>query len=148
MRGLIGTFPARLDLRERMAELCRADGDFAQAGRWSYLSETRVEEEVAAFERHCAGDPRQLERMLRWNPEDTATTTETARVRLAELDDRIANYVAPPGRRDWEPEPLTLGGKIRGVIWATVGGICVVLVLLGLGKLLTDGAQIVVNWLS
>ncbi|WP_246291785.1 DUF6584 family protein [Lentzea indica] len=49
--GLVGTYPHRLDLRERLAEVYRTLGQPAQAGRWTYLSEERDPEETQAFER-------------------------------------------------------------------------------------------------
>ena len=34
LRGLVGSYPQRLDLREQLAELYRREGIPSQAGRW------------------------------------------------------------------------------------------------------------------
>lgn len=84
LAGLVGTYPQRLDLRERLAEVYRVLGQPAQAGRWTYLSEHRDPEETLAFERayrHAVG------RLgaLNWaRPIDDAPT-EVARDRLTSL---------------------------------------------------------------
>ncbi|MDC5698264.1 hypothetical protein OO014_13450 [Intrasporangium calvum] len=50
LRGLVGSYPQRLDLREELAELYRRDGVLSQAGRWTFLSETRNPAELRAFD--------------------------------------------------------------------------------------------------
>jgi hypothetical protein len=39
--GVRVRLPHRLDARERLADLCRLEGDRVEAGRWSYLNEQR-----------------------------------------------------------------------------------------------------------
>jgi hypothetical protein len=52
LRSLVDAFPQRLDLRVRLADVYRAMGEPAQAGRWRYLSQPRDktdEAEIDAF---------------------------------------------------------------------------------------------------
>ncbi|MGW6448825.1 DUF6584 family protein [Lentzea sp. NPDC055074] len=82
--GLVGTFPDRLDLRERLAEVYRVLGQPAQAGRWTYLSEERDPDELEAFERaYRRADARLV--ALSWQGRVDEAPTETARSRLASL---------------------------------------------------------------
>ncbi|GGM80459.1 hypothetical protein GCM10011609_15430 [Lentzea pudingi] len=82
--GLVGTFPDRLDLRERLAEVYRVLGQPAQAGRWTYLSEERDPGELEAFERaYRRADARLV--ALSWQGRVDDAPTETARTRLASL---------------------------------------------------------------
>ncbi|WP_330272983.1 hypothetical protein OG205_39905 [Lentzea sp. NBC_00516] len=82
--GLVGTYPRRLDLRERLAEVYRVLGQPAQAGRWTYLSEDRDPEELLAFERaYRRADARLV--ALSWQGRVDEAPTETARTRLAAL---------------------------------------------------------------
>ncbi|MDX8055959.1 DUF6584 family protein [Lentzea sp. BCCO 10_0798] len=82
--GLVGTYPQRLDLRERLAEVYRVLGQPAQAGRWTYLSEDRNPDELLAFERaYRRADTRLV--ALSWQGRVDEAPTETARTRLASL---------------------------------------------------------------
>ncbi|MEV6718885.1 DUF6584 family protein [Lentzea sp. NPDC051208] len=82
--GLVGTYPQRLDLRERLAEVYRVLGQPAQAGRWTYLSEDRNPDELLAFERaYRRADARLV--ALSWQGRVDEAPTETARTRLASL---------------------------------------------------------------
>jgi hypothetical protein len=82
--GLVGTYPHRLDLRERLAEVYRVLGQPAQAGRWSYLAEERDPDELVAFERaYRRADSRLV--ALSWQGRVDDAPTETARTRLASL---------------------------------------------------------------
>lgn len=113
LRGLVGTYPERLDLRGRLAETYRADGDAAQAGRWTYLAEDRAAAEVAAFERAYA-DPIRRMRALGWRAEESEAATEFARTVLRELREEAERAVgapvswldprAPDPRRSWVAE--------------------------------------------
>lgn len=82
--GLVGTYPNRLDLRDRLAGIYRMLGEQAQAGRWSYLSEVRDEAEVAAFERAYRTPAARLT-ALNWVGGEQSAATETARARLVAL---------------------------------------------------------------
>ncbi|SES34776.1 DUF6584 family protein [Lentzea albida] len=82
--GLVGTYPQRLDLRERLAEVYRVLGQPAQAGRWTYLSDERDPEELQAFEHaYRRADARLV--ALSWQGRVDEAPTETARTRLASL---------------------------------------------------------------
>ncbi|MCR3753405.1 DUF6584 family protein [Lentzea californiensis] len=82
--GLVGTFPQRLDLRERLAEVYRVLGQPAQAGRWTYLSDERDPGELLAFERaYRRADSRLV--ALSWQGRVDEAPTEMARTRLASL---------------------------------------------------------------
>ncbi|SDN98248.1 DUF6584 family protein [Lentzea jiangxiensis] len=82
--GLVGTFPHRLDLRERLAEVYRVLGQPAQAGRWAYLSDERDPEETRAFERAYRRAEARLV-ALSWQGRVDEAPTETARTRLETL---------------------------------------------------------------
>lgn len=98
LRGLVGSVPHRVDVRERLAELYRSEGDLAQAGRWSYLSERADPREVAAFER-AYPDPVQRMRALAWRGEEDAAGEHAAR-RLREV--RTAAERDVGARLRWE----------------------------------------------
>lgn len=82
--GLVGTYPQRLDLRERLAEVYRVLGQPAQAGRWAYLAEDRDPAELEAFERAYRHAEARLV-ALSWQGRVDEAPTETARTRLAAL---------------------------------------------------------------
>jgi uncharacterized protein DUF6584 len=84
LAGLVGTYPARLDLRDKLAAVYRLLGNTVQAGRWSYLSEVRDDVELAAFE-HAYKTPVAQLTALNWVGGENAADTETARTRLVEL---------------------------------------------------------------
>lgn len=82
--GLVGTYPHRLDLRDRLAEVYRVLGQPAQAGRWTYLSDERDPEETLAFERAYRSAQVRLI-ALHWVGRVEEAPTETARTRLTAL---------------------------------------------------------------
>lgn len=82
--GLVGSYPHRLDLRNRLAEVYRVLGQPAQAGRWTYLSDERVPAETEAFERAYRRAQVRLI-ALNWSGRIEEAPTETARTRLAAL---------------------------------------------------------------
>ncbi|ANZ38221.1 hypothetical protein BBK82_21280 [Lentzea guizhouensis] len=84
LAGLVGTYPHRLDLRDRLAEVYRVLGEPAQAGRWTYLSDYRDPEETLAFERAYRRAQVRLV-ALNWAGRLEEAPTETARTRLASL---------------------------------------------------------------
>ncbi|HUQ60417.1 DUF6584 family protein [Lentzea sp.] len=85
--GLVGTYPHRLDLRERLAEVYRVLGQPAQAGRWTYLSDGRDPDETWAFERAYRRAEARLG-ALSWQGSAEEAPTETARNRLASLHEQ------------------------------------------------------------
>ncbi|GLZ35424.1 hypothetical protein Lesp02_76110 [Lentzea sp. NBRC 105346] len=84
LAGLVGTYPHRLDLRRRLAEVYRVLGQPAQAGRWDYLSDERDPEEAIAFERAYRKPAVRLN-SLGWFGTLEDAPTDTARSRLAAL---------------------------------------------------------------
>lgn len=83
LRGLVGSYPDRQDLRLQLADLYRRSGQPGQAGRWSFLSEDADPSELAAFAREYP-DPMLRMRVVGWRlPESDATPVVA--VRLAQL---------------------------------------------------------------
>jgi hypothetical protein len=141
LRSLVQSLPHRLDARERFADVCRLGGDPVEAGRWSYLSEHRDENEVAAFERACGDDPVRIMRALRWRASEEDAATDTARERL--LDVR-ARAEAKAGRTlDWSDRGRAMEGPWWHDLFA-VGCLAVGLVLLALAVI---GVVTVVGWI-
>lgn len=129
--GLVTSFPDRLDLRERLAEVYRVLGQPAQAGRWSYLSEHRDEAEVAAFER-AYRTPQARLAALNWAG-GVAGTTETARARLtalqAEVAGQLRGQLAAADDRDspWGVHLLVLLGLVVVLLCFVVGAVTIVM---------------------
>ncbi len=84
LAGLVGTYPTRLDLRDKLAAVYRLLGNAVQAGRWSYLSEVRDDVEVLAFH-HAYKTPVARLTAMNWTGGEGAAETETARTRLMAL---------------------------------------------------------------
>ncbi|MCU7826074.1 DUF6584 family protein [Kitasatospora sp. DSM 101779] len=95
LRGLVGSCPADLTARRRLAEVYRLYGEPAEAGRWAYLDEDRDPAETAAFEARYA-DP--VERMLAlaWRGPEAGAATATARARLAEVREAASAHLGRP----------------------------------------------------
>ena len=105
LAGLVGTYPNRLDLRDKLAAVYRVLGNTVQAGRWSYLSEVRDDVEVLAFE-HAYKTPVARLAALNWVGGESAADTETARTRLMavhraateQIQDELVVAEREPGR--------------------------------------------------
>ncbi|HEX6342011.1 DUF6584 family protein [Umezawaea sp.] len=105
LAGLVGTYPHRLDLRDKLAAVYRVLGNTVQAGRWSYLSEVRDDLEVLAFE-HAYKTPVARLTALNWTGGEDAAETATARARLMalhratteQIQDELAVAEGEPGR--------------------------------------------------
>jgi hypothetical protein len=129
--GLVGTYPSRLDLRDKLAAVYRVLGDTVQAGRWSYLSEVRDEAEVAAFEHAYKTAVARLT-ALNWVGGEAAADTETARTRLMalhlaakeEIQEQLA--VAPTPRRSSVSAALIGLGLILLAVLVAMGAITLV----------------------
>lgn len=132
LRGLVSSYPHRLDVRAELAAAHRAEGDAAQAGRWSFLCQDRDDAEVAAFLRTTTGPVRRM-RAMRWaGPEDAAGPW--AHDRLVEL--RTAAETATGGpvtwRADRSPGPSRLASAL-GTVGCLVSTIALIaLVVIGL----------------
>ena len=85
LRGLIASFPDRLELRTMLAETYREEGQVVQAGRWSFLDEDADPVEVRAF-LTAYPDPVQRMRKVCWSDAvDVAVAGPFAAARLTEL---------------------------------------------------------------
>ncbi|QFZ22873.1 DUF6584 family protein [Saccharothrix syringae] len=130
--GLVTSFPDRLDLRERLAEVYRLLGDAAQAGRWSYLAEERDEAEVAAFERAYRTPMARLA-ALNWTGGEEAAATRTARDRLvalhAEATEQLRRELVVADDRDSSPvaNVLVLLGLVVVLLCFVVGAVTLVM---------------------
>ncbi|MFE9745517.1 DUF6584 family protein [Saccharothrix saharensis] len=130
--GLVASYPDRLDLRERLAEVYRVLGDAAQAGRWTYLSEVRDEAEVTAFERAYRTPLARLEAM-NWVSGEAGAPTSTARERLVGLreaaDDQLRAELSVADDRDssWRANALVLVGLVVVLLCFVVGAVTLVM---------------------
>ena len=130
--GLVTSYPDRLDLRERLAEVYRLLGDSAQAGRWSYLSEVRDEAEVAAFERAYRTPLARLEAM-NWTGGEAGAPTATARERLLALQDAAGDQlraeltVADDRDSSWRTNVVVLVGLVVVLLCFVVGAVTLVM---------------------
>ncbi|KRC42754.1 DUF6584 family protein [Oerskovia sp. Root22] len=141
LSSLVRSLPHRLDARERLADVCRLDGDLVEAGRWSYLSEHRDEGEVAAFERACGNDPVRIMRALRWRSSEEAATTEVARQRLLDVRGRAE---AQAGRTlDWSDR----GREAGDPWWRDLFAVGCLVMGIALVALVIIGAVTVVGWI-
>ncbi|MFH8471699.1 DUF6584 family protein [Streptomyces sp. NPDC018000] len=87
LRGLVSSYPHCPALRRRLADIYRMYGDPAEAGRWTYLEEDRLPDEVAAFKKRYS-DPVRRMRALAWQGAESAadspfTAEQLATVRTA-----------------------------------------------------------------
>ena len=142
VRGLINSYPTRLEVRERLAVIHRAEGDLAQAGRWNYLAENRVDAEDRAFEK-AYRDPFARMRALAWRGPETAAG-ESAAVRLRHVREEAQ---AKAGELvSWEnpspPPPSDRFGWLIGVAIAVVVGLMVI----GAVSFLIQGVRVVAGW--
>lgn len=119
LRLLVRYHPDRLDLRERLAELHRRDGNPAQAGRWSLLADEVDPDELEAF---CDAYPDPVRRMaaVEWSGTDDDAPTPTARERLARI--RRDAELAVGQRLTWEEarDRLTPAEPERPSQWAVL----------------------------
>lgn len=152
LRGLVGSFPHRLDVRARLAQVYRDLGDQAQAGRWSYLAPNRVEQEQAAFKARYANDSLRIMAVLAWRGSEDDAPTDEARERLRAL--RAAAEHKAGTSVSWE-RPRWAAAEDAGTAARlsdfAVGCALVCAVLLGvIGALaaIINGIHVVVGWLS
>jgi hypothetical protein len=148
LTSLIASFPESLEVRDQLARVCRLQGDLVQAGRWSYLSDERVGEEVEKFEK-ATRDPVKRMRALKWATDPGRAATPVAREVLqvlleqarAHTKDQQLHYAAVVDQ-EWRP-PGTVGERLAVVAaWAVFFG---VLGLFVVGVI--DGIATVVSWM-
>ena len=148
LTSLLAAFPERLDVRARLAQVCRLQGDAVQAGRWGYLAEERHEAEVSAFEK-ATQDPVKRMRALQWPSDPQRAATAVARERLGALLAEGRAQTRDPGLRydtvadrTWRP-PRTMRDRARDAAGATLVVAVLLLFLVGV----IEGAVTVVSWL-
>lgn len=149
LRGLIGSLPERLDVRERLAEVYRLEGDAAQAGRWSYLRETPDADELAAFESAYGNDAIRIMKALSWRQGEDAAPSEVVRTRLAALRARAEQESGGPVSWDrpvHPPAPTHWWEPVAMVGCGLVALALVALVVIGLGSLAAHGLNQVIGW--
>ncbi|HEX7307043.1 DUF6584 family protein [Lentzea sp.] len=132
--GLVGTYPHRLDLRERLAEVYRVLGQPAQAGRWTYLSDDRDPDETAAFERAYRRAEAKLG-ALSWQGTVEDAPTETARTRLVDLREEAREEL----RRELDATPdeeTSWGGCLVVMVGGTFVLVCFLLGIVTLAQFL------------
>ncbi|HEV2891543.1 MAG TPA: DUF6584 family protein [Frankiaceae bacterium] len=149
LRGLVGTYPTRLDLRATLAALYRAEGDPAQAGRYDYLADDPDPVEVAAFERAYGDDPIALMRALGWYADEADAPTEAARERLAALRARAEERAGAP--LDWRdprvpPPRQHWAWSVVVFVVFCAALFAVGLVVAGLVELAAKGLEVVSGW--
>jgi hypothetical protein len=135
LAGLVGTYPTRLDLRDKLAAVYRLLGNTVQAGRWSYLSEVRDDVELRAFERAYKTPVARLT-ALNWTGGENAADTETARTRLMDLHRAATAQI--------QDELVIAEQEAPSRSWVTCALIALGLALLAV--LVVTGAITVVQW--
>lgn len=141
LRSLVEAKPQELVVRERLADVYRREGATVEAGRWSYLSEKRVEREVAAYERACGRDPVRIMRGLRWTGTASDATTGLAQERLREVK------AAAEGKAGKDLDWSSRGRDTADPWWQDAFGLGCGAVLLAILVLAVIGAVTVVRWL-
>lgn len=148
LTSLFAAFPGRLDVREHLARVCRLQGDLVQAGRWSYLSEERIDAKVARFEK-ATRNPIDRMRALQWPSGPEQAPTAVARLRLATLLEQARAQTRDRGLRyenlagpSWRP-PRTTRERVSGA--AAMAVLVAVLLLFVVG--VVNGAVTVLSWL-
>lgn len=147
LRGLVGSYPDRQDLRLQLADLYRQEGHAGQAGRWSFLADDADPQELAAFARDYP-DPVLRMRVVGWrSPESDATPVVAAR--LAQLRQEAER--AEGRSLSWEHSGDTGFEQSRWekvVEVAAVGALMVVLALMAIGGVafVIQGVKIVAGW--
>jgi hypothetical protein len=86
LASLLAVHPRDLALRARRAEVYRRVGDWAQAGRWGFLTEEASPAEIAAFERALRSPSARL-RALRLDGDPFRDLGPLARERYLDLVD-------------------------------------------------------------
>lgn len=110
---LVEAYPQDLDVRARRAAVCRQVGNVVEAGRWGFLTEQVMPDELAAFERAFPHPFTRL-RALRLRGRPVALGPAGAE-RLKQLIDEASTE----GPLDWAPsgpQPTPNAGWIDAVL--------------------------------
>jgi hypothetical protein len=134
LNSLIAEDPYDLGLRSRLAAVHRRTGNFAEAGRWGYLTEDVTEAEITAFAKAYYRSASDQLRALTLRGETPRGLGPLAEARLAALTDRAASLpsapaswsapapaasptVSPPSRKPSEPEsPSSVVDAVTGSV--------------------------------
>ncbi|WP_406494248.1 hypothetical protein OG936_11050 [Streptomyces sp. NBC_00846] len=95
LRGLVSSYPHHPVLRRCLADIYRLYGDPAEAGRWTYLEEDRLPEEVAAFEERYS-DPVRRMRALAWQGQESAADSPFVEQQLAAVRTAASKALGQP----------------------------------------------------
>lgn len=96
LRTLLASYPDDLDIYRLLAAVYRQTGNFAEAGRWSFLTEDARPAELAAFVR-ANPDPWARLRLIRWQGDPADLADDEIRARLGALVEE-AEKSGPPTR--------------------------------------------------
>lgn len=146
LRGLVASFPDRVEFRSLLATTYRDDGQLAEAGRWSYLDPDADPNELAAF-LAAHPDPVQRVRQIRWRdavpveaagPVGAARLTELRAAAEAATGGPVAwqhDRARPPAGHETVGDRLLVAGCLAGVglvlLLACIGAVAVVRALGG-----------------
>ncbi|GAA1641776.1 DUF6584 family protein [Actinoplanes couchii] len=100
--GLLADDPQDLDVRARLADVYRREGNLAEAGRWAFLTEDAEPRELAAFAKQYRSATERL-RVLRLRGENPRELGPLAEPRYTEL---VARAAAQATVKDLLPEPV------------------------------------------
>lgn len=146
LRGLIGSYPQRLDLREQLADLYRGDGIMSQAGRWSFLSESLSEEELQAFEREYA-DPMVRMQVVGWRgSEDAAGLVGRERLVALRQEAELKAGRSLSWERAGKAASATASWGDR--LFAALVVVVLALVVLGGIAFFVQGIRTLIHWLT
>jgi hypothetical protein len=138
LRSLVEHDPRRLDVRERLAEVYRREGDQGEAGRWGYLAESTPTAELRAFAKRHGGDAHRMMHALRWQGPAEGAGSPAAEERLTTLRDAASGAAGHPV--DWREAPPAA----RSSWWEPVAAVAVGAFVLAC---LVVGAVTIVRWL-
>ncbi|SKC62774.1 DUF6584 family protein [Krasilnikoviella flava] len=141
LRSLVRSHPERLDVRSRLADVYRSQGESAQAGRWSFLAEDADPDELAAFGRAFRSARGRLA-ALAWSG-DVGALGPLAAERLNALREDATRSADQPQRHE-EPDRVQRAMNVVGCAVVVALGL---LALIGLGALVVHGARVVAGWI-
>jgi|GEM_PF-2720843 len=141
LRSLVRSYPERLDVRSRLADIYRSQSEFAQAGRWSFLSEDPDPDELAAFERAFQSARGRLA-ALAWSGDVGALGPLGAERLTALRKDATRPASRHPQKED--PDRVQRALNVLGCAVVVMLGL---LAVIGLGALVVQGARVVAGWI-
>jgi len=140
LRTLLASYPDDLDIYRLLAAVYRQTGNFAEAGRWAFLTEDLRTEELTAFI-HANPDPWARLRLIRWQGDPAELPSDEVRERLGALVEE-AEKSGPPTR--WVGS-YRVPEKTRSARFPCLFTVIALTIVVGLVAL---GALRVVLWLA